>query len=158
MRPEGMNVRILTDLPEQSAQLSGLGLRKVQWEVVSIAFMHHFHTKTSTVKDVSPGVNYMTFRSLNGLVEVKTIQVECHGANTKSSKPDPYHRKSSKEEVKRTTIIERSILEDQTSEVSMGSDNVICLFFLPKLVSITLRDLFGSLPNEGRRDERSVHS
>ena len=40
----------------------------------------------------------------------------------------------------------------------MGGNNVICLFFLPKLVSITLRDFLGSLPNEGRRDERSVHS
>ena len=100
----------------------------------------------------------MTLTLNNGLIEVESVEVESHGGDAEGGKPDAHNRPCCEEEVQRAAVIKRSILENQTSEVTVGSDNVICLFFLPKLVSITLRDLFGSLPNEGRRDERSVHS
>ena len=120
--------------------------------------MHHLKAEVGTVENISPCVYHMTLTLSNGLVEVKPVKVECHGADAEGGKPDAHDGPCCEEEVQRAAIIKRSILEDQTSEVTVGSDNVICLFFLPKLVSITLRDLFGSLPSEGLRDERSVHS
>ena len=125
---------------------------------MSIAFVHHFHAETGTVKNVCPSIKDMTIISLDGLIEVKAVQIERHSRHAKSSKPDTHHREGSKEEMKTAAIVKRSILEDQSSEVSMSGNDIVGLFLLTKLVSITLRDLFGSLPNEGRRDERSVHS
>ena len=68
-------------------------------EVVCISFMHNFHAKTSTVEDISPGVQNTTLTINDGLVEVETIQVECHGANTKSSEPDANYWPCCQEEV-----------------------------------------------------------
>ena len=66
---------------------------------MSIPLVHYFHAKTGTVKNVCPGVDDMTVTGLDGLVEVKTIQVKRHSANTKSSKPDADNRPRSQEEV-----------------------------------------------------------
>ena len=73
---------------------------QIQWKVVSITFMHHFHTKVGTVENVSPCRNDMILRVNQRLVEVETIQVEGHGANTKSGKPDANDRPGSQKEVK----------------------------------------------------------
>ena len=62
------------------------------------------------------------------------------------------------EEVERARVIKASILENQTSEVTMCGNDIVSLFLLTKLVSIILADLLGSLPNKGGRNETSVHS
>jgi len=105
---------------------------------MSISFVHYFHPKTSTVKNISPGVQDMTLVVHDGLVEVETVQVECHGANTKCSEPDADDRPCCEEEVQRTGVVERGILEDQTTKVTVCSNDVVGLFFLTELVTIVL--------------------
>ena len=78
-----LNVRKLTD---DRCLRAG----KIKREVVGVAFMHDFHTKTSSVKDVRPRVYHMTFTRSNGLIEVESIEVECHGADAEGGKPDPH--------------------------------------------------------------------
>jgi hypothetical protein len=48
----------------------------------------------------------------NRLVEVETVEVERHGANTHCRKPDTDYRPSTQEEVQGAAIVERSVLED----------------------------------------------
>ena len=45
-----------------------------------ISLVHNFKAKVGSIEDVSPGIYNMTL-SLNRLVEIKTIQVERHGAD-----------------------------------------------------------------------------
>ncbi len=48
---------------------------------MGIALMHYFHTQTSAVQDISPGIHYTALAIENRLVEVEAIQVEGHRAN-----------------------------------------------------------------------------
>ena len=57
----------------------GLYSSEVEGEVVSISFMHNFHTQVCSVKNISPGVEHTTLTIKDGLVEVETVQVEGHG-------------------------------------------------------------------------------
>ena len=61
---------------------------KAEREVVSVTLVHNFHTQTSTVEHICQSVDHFTLRLHDGLVEVETIQVECHGANAQCRKPD----------------------------------------------------------------------
>ena len=45
-----------------------------------ISLVHNFKAKVGSIKDVSPGIHNVTL-GLDGLVKVKTIKVERHGAN-----------------------------------------------------------------------------
>ena len=83
---------------------------------MSVALVHHFHTKTSTVQHISPGVQHTILRIDDGLVEVETVQVERHRGHTQSGEPDANNWPSSKEEVQGTGVVERSVLEDQATE------------------------------------------
>ena len=85
-----------------------------------IPFMLDFKTKICSVKNVGPSINYMTLTILDRLVKVETVKVKCHSANTKSSKPNSNYWPSSEEEVKWTRIIERSILENKSSKVTVS--------------------------------------
>ena len=125
---------------------------------MGVALMHHLHTKTSTVEHICPGVDHFTLRLNNRLIEVETVQVECHGANAQCSKPDADDRPCCEEEVQRTGVVERCILEDQTTEVSMSSNNVVSLFFLTKLVTIVLGLVLSGFTNQGGSNQRTVHS
>jgi hypothetical protein len=78
---------------------SGLSSSKVEREVVSITLVHDFHTQTSTVKNVCPSVEDTTLTIKDGLVEVETVEVKCHGRDTKSSEPDTNNRPCCEEEV-----------------------------------------------------------
>ena len=69
---------------------------------MSISLMHHLKPEVRTVENVSPGIDYTTTAIKQRLVEVETIEVECHGANTESGKPDANYRPGSEEEVQRT--------------------------------------------------------
>jgi hypothetical protein len=124
---------------------------------VSITLVHDFHTKTSTVENISPGVQDMTLIIHDGLVEVETVQVERHRGDTQSGEPDTDNRPCCEEEVQRTGVVEGSVLEDQTTEVPVGSNDVVGLFFLTELVSIVLGLVFGGLTNQRRGNQRTVH-
>jgi len=78
----------------------GLGSCQVKWEVVCVTLMHNFHSKTCTVQYICPGVQYTTLTIEDGLVEVETIEVECHGAYAQCSEPDSNDRPCCQEEVK----------------------------------------------------------
>ena len=61
--------------------------------------MHNFHTQTCTVQDVRPCIDDMTLTFNNGLIEVESIEVECHGADAEGGKPDSHNWECGKEEV-----------------------------------------------------------
>ena len=65
-----------------------------------ISLVHDFHAKTSTVKNISPGVDHMTLVVNDRLVEVEAVQVEGHGADAQGSEPDANDGPGSQEEVK----------------------------------------------------------
>ena len=90
---------VSTDARSGECHRSGLSSSKVEGEVVSITLVHHFHAKTSTIEDICPGVQDFALTVHDELVEVETVEVECHGANTKSSEPDANDRPCCQEEV-----------------------------------------------------------
>jgi hypothetical protein len=61
--------------------------------------VHYLHPQSSTIEYISPSVNNFAFRTHDALVEVETIQVECHRANSKSSEPNTNNRPSSQKEM-----------------------------------------------------------
>jgi hypothetical protein len=67
--------------------------------MLSQTLVHYFHTQSSPVKDVCPGRNNTILTVDQRLVEIKSVKVEGHGANTKSSEPDSHYRPGSQEEV-----------------------------------------------------------
>ena len=98
---------VSTDARCGKCHRSGLSSSKVEGEVVCVTFVHDFHTQTSTVKNVCPSVEDTTLTIKDGLVEVETVQVECHGANTKSSEPDANNSHAA-----RKKCSERELLKD----------------------------------------------
>ena len=88
---------------------------------MSVALVHHFHAEAGTVEDVSPGVQHTALGIQDGLVEVEAVQVEGHGAHAEGGEPDANHRPGSQEEVKAAAVVEGSVLEDQATEVTVGS-------------------------------------
>ncbi len=66
---------------------------------MSVALVHYFHTQVSTVQNICPGVQDLSLVAKDGLVEVETVEVECHGADTKCSEPDSNDRPCCQEEV-----------------------------------------------------------
>nr|YP_358555.1 hypothetical protein PhapfoPp002 [Phalaenopsis aphrodite subsp. formosana]AAW82485.1 hypothetical protein [Phalaenopsis aphrodite subsp. formosana] len=112
-----------------------------------ITFMHYFHTKISTIYDISPSVNNTTLTINYGLVKIKTVQVERHSTNTQSSEPDTHYRPSSQEEMQGTGIVETSILEDQSAKITMSGYNIIGFFLLTKSVTFISRLIFSGFPD-----------
>ena len=43
---------------------------------MSVTLVHDFHTKTSSVQNVSPGVHNSTLTLNNGLIEVESVEIE----------------------------------------------------------------------------------
>ena len=117
---------------------SGLSSSEVEWEVVSITLVHNFHTQTSAVEYVCPGVQNTTLTINNGLIEVEAVEVERHGGDAEGGKPDAHDWPCCEEEVQRARIVERSILEDQTTKVTVSGNDVVGLFFLTKLLTVVL--------------------
>ena len=66
---------------------------------MSITLVHYFHTKSSAVENVCPGIQNSSLSIKNGLVEVETVQVECHGGHTQSGEPDANNWPCCEEEV-----------------------------------------------------------
>lgn len=121
-----------------------------------ISFVHYFHPKTASVKDIGPSVDHMALAILNGLIEVEAVQIEGHCAYTKSSKPDPNHGPSSQEEVERTGVIEGSILKNKATKIPVCGHNVIGFLFLAKAITVVLALLFGCFTNQRAGYERAV--
>ena len=69
--------------------------------------MHYFHTQSSAVQNVCPSVKDVSLVVLDRLVEVETVQVERHGANTKCGEPDTNNKMSA-----RKKCSERELLND----------------------------------------------
>ena len=113
-----------------------------------ISFMHDFHSKTSSVKNVSPSIHHTTLTFNNGLIEVEPIEVERHGGDAEGGKPDSHDRLGGEEEVERTAVIEGSILENKASEIAMSSNDVVRFFFLTELVTIVLGLSFSGFTNQ----------
>ena len=57
-----------------------------------------------------------------------------------------------------TGVVERSVLEDQTTEVTVSGDDVVGLFFLTELVTIVLGLSFCGFTNQRRSNQTSMHS
>ena len=73
---------------------------------------------------------------MDGLVEVKTVEVECHGGDAEGGKPDADNRPGREEEVEAAAIIERRILENKATKIAMSCNNVVSFFFLTKLITL----------------------
>ena len=124
---------------------------------MSIALVHYFHTQTSAVQDVSPGVQHTALGIQDRLVEVETVQVEGHRAHAKGGEPDADHRPGSQEEVQAAAVVEGGVLEDQATEVTVGSHDVVGLFLLAKLVAVVLALALGGLTHQAAGHQRTVH-
>ena len=59
--------------------------------------------------------------------------------------------------MQRTGVVEGSVLEDQATEVTVSSNDVVSLFFLTELVTIVLGLSFGGFTNQRRSNQRTVH-
>merc|ERR1712100_63002 len=126
-------------------------------EVVSVALVHHFHAEAGTVEDVSPGVQHTTLGIQDGLVEVEAVQVEGHGAHAEGGEPDANDRPGSQEEVKAAAVVEGGVLEDQATEVTVGSHDVVGLFLLAELVAVVLGLALGGFTHQGGGHQGAVH-
>ena len=69
-----------------------------------ISFMHDFHSKTCSVENVCPSWDDFSTSVNDGLVEVETVEVKCHGADAEGGKPDAHNRPCCEEEVQRGYI------------------------------------------------------
>ena len=117
-----------------------------QAEVMCIPLMHHLKNEVGTVKNVSPCVDHMTLTFSNGLIEVEPIEVESHGADAEGGKQDAHWPSCGKKCSDRELLkmhIGRSVVE-----VAVCGNDVVCLFFLTKLISIVLADLFSRLTDK----------
>merc|ERR1711991_754640 len=126
-------------------------------EVVSVALVHHFHTEVGAVQHIGPGVQDAALTIKDGLVEVETVQVESHGADAHGGEPDANDRPGSQEEVKATAVVEGGVLEDQATEVTVGSHDVVGLFLLAELVAVVLGLGLGGFTHQGGGHQGAVH-
>merc|ERR1711943_77232 len=126
-------------------------------EVVSIALVHHFHAEAGTVQHVSPGVQDAALTIKDGLVEVEAVQVEGHGRHAQGGEPDADNGPCSQEEVQAAAVVEGCVLEDQATEVTVGSHDVVGLFLLAKLVAVVLGLSLGGFTHQGGGHQRAVH-
>ena len=124
---------------------------------MSVALVHHFHAEVGAVQHISPGVQDAALSIQNRLVEVETVQVESHGADAHGGEPDADHRPGSQEEVKAAAVVEGGVLEDQATEVTVGSHDVVGLFLLAELVAVVLGLALGGFTHQGGGHQGAVH-
>ena len=110
--------------------------------------MHHLHAKVGTVDDISPSGDHLALGVQDGLVEVEAIQVKRHRADAEAGEPDPHNRPGGQEEVEAAAVVEGGVLEDQATEVTVGSHDVVGLFFLAELVTVVLGFSLGGFPHQ----------
>ena len=91
--------------------------------------MHYFHAKIGTVKDVTPGINYLSIPGKYWLVKIETIEVESHCGYTEAGKPNANHGPASKKEMEAAAIIKAlSLIHiSEPARLGMISYAVFCL-------------------------------
>ena len=124
---------------------------------MSVALVHDFHAEACTVQHVGPGVQDAALTIKDGLVEVEAVQVEGHGADAHGREPNADNRPGGQEEVKATAVVEGGVLEDQATEVTVGSHDVVGLFLLAKLVAVVLGLALGGFTHQGGGHQGAVH-
>ena len=124
---------------------------------MSVALVHHFHAEVGAVQHISPGVQDAALTIKDGLVEVETVQVERHRAHAQGGEPDADNGPGSQEEVQATAVVEGCVLEDQATEVTVGSHDVVGLFLLAKLVAVVLGLGLGGFTHQGGGHQGAVH-
>ncbi len=78
--------------------------------------------------------------------------VDAHGRE-----PDADNGPGSQEEVQAAAVVERRVLEDQATEVTVGSHDVVGLFLLAELVAVVLGLALGGLADQGGGHQGAVH-
>lgn len=106
---------------------------------------------------VSCGFTFGTYDIEHEQRTKHTVEVEGHGRDTHGGEPNTHDGPGGQEEVQGTRVVERSILEDQTTKVSVGGNNVVSLLFLAKLVSVVGGFLFSGFTNQRRGNQGTVH-
>ena len=125
---------------------------------MSVTFVHDFDTEIRAIDDIGPRVDEMTRRVDNRLIEVEAIEVESHSGDTERSKPDTDDWPCTEEEVERTRIVERRVLEDETTKVTMCSRDGVSFGDLAKVVTSVEREIASSFCEKRGSDERTMHS
>ena len=64
-----------------------------------VSLVNHFKTEVCSVQKVCPRINHSAIAILDGLVEVKAVEVECHGGDAEGGKPDADDRPRCEKEV-----------------------------------------------------------
>ena len=113
-----------------------------------VSLMHNFHTKSTTIKNVCPSRDYTFLIIFDGTIVVKSVQIKSHRGNPKSSKPNTNYGPGSKEEVQAAAVVEGGVLEDQATEVTVGSHDVVGLFLLAEFISVVLGLRLGGFTNK----------
>ena len=85
---------------------SRLDCCQVLRKIVGISFMHDFHSESSAVEHVGPGVQNSSLSVDDRLVEVEAVEVEGHGANAEGGEPDADYRPGCEEEVQAAAVVE----------------------------------------------------
>ena len=124
---------------------------------MSVSLVHNLHPKTSSVEDVSPGRNDAALAIHQGLVEVEAVEVEGHRGYAEGGEPDADNGPGCQEEVQAAAVVEGGVLEDQATEVTVGSHDVVGLFLLAKLVAVVLGLGLGGFTNQRRGHQGAVH-
>ena len=97
-----------TDSGCSQCNRGGLSSSQVEGEVVSVALVHNFHTQTSAVENVCPGVEHTTLTIKDGLVEVETVQVERHRGDTKCGEPDTNNSHAARKKCKERELLKEA--------------------------------------------------
>ena len=126
---------------------------QIEWEIVSISLMQHFHAEIGSVQNVLPAVDYVATWVQHALIEVQTIQVKGHCADAQSSKPNAYNWPHCQEEVECTGIVEGGKLEDQATKIAVRCRNAICFVFLTENVPCIEARVTRCLRKQGRSHE-----
>ena len=104
---------------------------QIQWEIVSVALMHHLHPKTCTVQDVCPGVITCPWRSVMDWLKLNPLRLNAM-VHAEGGKPDAHDGPRCQEEVKAAAIIERHI-EKSNDRVAMSCNDIVRFLFLLNL-------------------------
>ena len=124
---------------------------------MSVSLVHNLHPKTSSVEYVSPSGDDTVLTIHQGLVEVEAVEVEGHGGHPKGGEPDADDGPGCQEEVQAAAVVEGGVLEDQATEVTVGSHDVVGLFLLAELVAVVLGLGLGGFTNQRRGHQGAVH-
>ena len=115
---------------------------------MGVALVHNLHSQASSVDHICPGGDNSPLAIQDRLVEVETVQVEGHRAHAKAGEPDAHYGPGCKEEVQAAAVVEGCVLEDQATEVTVGSHDVVGLFFLTKLITVVVALIFGGFTHQ----------